>query len=49
MRAVVEAGLRGADARADAVRAHAAQFDWDRAARAYLTLYLRLLGLPAQA
>jgi len=49
MRGVVEAGLRGADARADAVRAHAAQFDWDRAARAYLALYLRLLGLPAQA
>jgi glycosyltransferase involved in cell wall biosynthesis len=47
MRAVVEAGLRGADARADAVRAHAAQFDWDRAAHAYLALYRRLLQLPA--
>ena len=30
---------------ADAVRAHAAQFSWDRAADAYLALYSRLLGL----
>jgi len=30
---------------ADAIRQHAAQFDWDRAAAAYLALYARLLGL----
>jgi hypothetical protein len=30
------------------VRAHAAQFSWDRAADAYAALYLRLLGLPAE-
>ena len=52
MRAVVEQGLarHAADpARADAVRAHAAQFDWDRAAGAYLALYERLLGLAPGA
>jgi glycosyltransferase involved in cell wall biosynthesis len=50
MRAVVERGLarHAADpARADAIRQHAAQFDWDRAAAAYAALYARLLGLPA--
>lgn len=50
MRAVVERGLarHAADpARADAIRRHAAQFDWDRAAAAYAALYARLLGLPA--
>lgn len=31
--------------RADAIRRHAAQFDWDRAAAAYLALYRRLLQL----
>ena len=48
MRHVVEQGLlRHAQAgRADAVRAHAAQFDWDRAAAGYLAIYRRLLGLP---
>lgn len=48
MRRVVEQGLvRGAEpGRADAVRAHAAQFDWDRTAAQYLALYRRLLGLP---
>ena len=57
MRAVVERGLarwRADPGRADAIRAHAAQFDWDRAADAYLALYARLLGLddpvaPARA
>ncbi|MBU6259467.1 MAG: glycosyltransferase [Burkholderiales bacterium] len=46
MRAVVERGLaRGAEpGRADAVRAHAAQFDWDAAGAAYLALYRRLIG-----
>jgi glycosyltransferase involved in cell wall biosynthesis len=46
MRAVVEGGLReGAQpARIAQVKAHAARFDWDRAAAAYLALYLRLLG-----
>jgi glycosyltransferase involved in cell wall biosynthesis len=50
MRAVVERGLarHAADpAHADAIRRHAAQFDWDRAAAAYAALYARLLGLPA--
>jgi len=48
MRRVVEAGLarQREPGRADAIRAHAAQFDWDRAASAYLALYRRLLGLP---
>lgn len=48
MRRIVEQGLaQGAEpGRADAVRAHAAQFDWDRAAAQYLALYRRLLGLP---
>ena len=49
MRRVLEHGLaRQADpGRADAIRAHAAQFDWDRAGAAYLALYARLLGLRA--
>lgn len=49
MRRVVEAGLaRGAaPGRAAAVKAHAAQFDWDRCAARYLALYRRLLALPA--
>jgi hypothetical protein len=47
MKRVVEQGLAryGESGRADAIRAHAAQFDWDRAAAAYLALYRRLLGL----
>ncbi len=47
MKRVVERGLARdqAPGRADAIRAHAAQFDWDRAAAAYLALYRRLLGL----
>jgi glycosyltransferase involved in cell wall biosynthesis len=51
MRAVVQQGLAASatPGRADAVRAHAAQFDWDRCAAAYLGLYARLLGLPAAA
>jgi glycosyltransferase involved in cell wall biosynthesis len=49
MKAVVQQGLaRHQEAgRAEAVRAHAAQFDWDRAAAAYLSLYRRLLRMPA--
>ena len=48
MRRVVEAGLarQREPGRADTIRKHAAQFDWDRAAAAYLDLYRRLLGLP---
>ena len=48
MRRVVEAGLarQREPGRADAIRAHAAKFDWDRAAGAYLDLYRCLLGLP---
>ena len=51
MRRVVEAGLQLAlePGRADAIRRHAAHFDWDRAAAAYLALYGRLLGLAAEA
>jgi glycosyltransferase involved in cell wall biosynthesis len=47
MRRVVEGGLARArdPAYADAVRRHAAGFDWDKAAAAYLALYARLLGL----
>lgn len=48
MQAVVQQGLaRAAEPeRADAIRAHAALFNWDRAADAYLALYRRLLKLP---
>lgn len=47
MKRVVEHGLarQRMPGRADAIRAHAAQFDWDRAAAAYLALYRRLLDL----
>jgi glycosyltransferase involved in cell wall biosynthesis len=50
MRLVVERGLArlAVPGRADAIRAHAAKFDWDRAAAAYLALYARLLGLPPE-
>ena len=47
MRQVVERGLQTAAERAAAVRRHAQQFSWDRAAAAYLAVYARLLGLPA--
>ncbi len=49
MRRVVEAGLRAAEQPGHAARVatHAAQFDWDKAAGAYLALYRRLLKLPA--
>ncbi len=48
MRRVVEAGLadHAQAGRAQSARAHAARFDWDAAAAAYLALYRRLLGLP---
>ncbi len=46
-RRVVDAGLQAAlqPGFAAGVQAHAAQFDWDRCAAAYLALYRRLLGL----
>ncbi len=49
MKRVVEGGLtrHTEPGRASAVKAHAAQFDWDRCADAYLALYRRLLGLGA--
>jgi glycosyltransferase involved in cell wall biosynthesis len=48
MRRLIEAALADHDAgRAQAIRAHAAQFDWDRCAADYLALYARLLGLSA--
>ena len=48
MRRVIEQGLQrqAQPGRADTIRARAAQFDWDRAAAAYLALYRRLLALP---
>jgi glycosyltransferase involved in cell wall biosynthesis len=48
MRSVIEDGLarHAQPGRAEAIRRHAAQFDWDRAADGYLALYRRLLGLP---
>ena len=48
MKQLVERGLARMNqpGRADAIRAHAAQFNWDHAAQAYLALYRRLLGLP---
>ena len=48
MKQVVQQGLQrhALPGRAEAVRLHAAQFDWDRAATAYLALYKRLLALP---
>lgn len=52
MRRVVEAGLarmQSDPGRADAIRAHAARFDADRAADEYLALYRRLLKLPPEA
>lgn len=50
MQQVVQRGLaRMAEpGRADAIRRHAAQFNWDRAANDYLALYARLLKLPVQ-
>ncbi len=48
MRQVIDQGLARAalPGHAQAVRDHAAQFDWDLAAGAYLALYRQLLGLP---
>ena len=47
MKAVVEQGLRRhrEPGRAQAIRDHAAQFDWDRTTQAYLSLYAAQLGL----
>jgi len=52
MRRVVEAGLarmQHEPGRAEAIRRHAARFDWDRAAAGYLALYKRLLHLSPDA
>lgn len=51
MRRVVEAELPQLEARADAIRVHAAGFNWEDCAARYLDLYGRLLGthLPASA
>ncbi len=49
MRQVVERGLALHTHRADVapqIRQHAARFDWDTAAEAYLALYAKLLRLP---
>jgi glycosyltransferase involved in cell wall biosynthesis len=50
MKQVVQRGLArmGEPGRAQAIQAHAAQFDWGAAAGAYLALYRRLLQLPAR-
>ena len=47
MKRVVQSGLQhhAQAGRAQAVREHAAQFDWDRTVESYLGLYRRLLGL----
>ena len=47
MKRVVQQGLlrQSAPGRAEAIRQHAAQFDWDRCAADYQALYRRLLGL----
>jgi glycosyltransferase involved in cell wall biosynthesis len=47
MRAVIEPAIQpaAAAAREELVRRHAAQFNWDRAARAYLELFGRWLGV----
>ena len=47
MKRVVQRGLQrmAEPGRADAIRAHAAQFNWDDAAAAYLALYRQLLKL----
>lgn len=47
MKAVVERGIARArePGRADAIRAHAARYDWERKADEYLALYRRLLKL----
>ena len=49
MKQVVQLGLQrnALPGRAAAIRQHAAQFDWDRTAAAYMALYRRLLKLPA--
>ena len=49
MKQVVQLGLQRntLPGRAAAIRLHAAQFDWDRTAAAYMALYRRLLKLPA--
>lgn len=51
MQRVVQAGLerRARPGHAQFIQAHAAQFDWDRTAEAYLALYRRLLGLQPPA
>ena len=48
MKRVVQRGLQRMNepGRAGAIRAHAAQFNWDDAAAAYLALYRRLLKIP---
>jgi len=45
----VELGLRRQcePGRMQVIREHAARFDWDRTAQAYLSLYARQLGLVA--
>ena len=50
MKAGVEAGLARLAERTEAIRRHAAQFDWDRCAERYLALYVAALGArPAAA
>lgn len=46
MRRVIESELPRMQTAAQAIRAHAATFSWDRACQAYLTIYSRMLGLP---
>lgn len=46
MRQVIESALPRMLTEAPAIRAHAAQFSWDRACQSYLAIYARMLGLP---
>ncbi|HET7795001.1 MAG TPA: glycosyltransferase family 1 protein [Rhizobacter sp.] len=45
MRRCIETEMPRLQAHADDIRAHAAQFTWDRATQAYLGIYRRFLGL----
>jgi len=47
MRRIIMTELPRLQRDANAIRAHAGQFSWDRAAQAYLAIYRRMLGLPA--
>ncbi|MEY8689503.1 MAG: glycosyltransferase family 4 protein [Leptothrix sp. (in: b-proteobacteria)] len=47
MRQLIESGLPMLQQQQERIRAHARHYTWQRTARVYLDLYLKLLGLPA--